>query len=174
MSTVAREYIRADSGSDSESASGSGPALFTPSRIAFATTEQDASGPSIAGRPAVSRDRRRRTEWLSRLRQLDDLSRLGPNWNSYGAEPIDKDSITVAAAILRCLATESSIELPTVTASPDGNAALAWDDGRYCLDLEVLPDGRMEYAFVDRADAEQDQEGRTREIQRIVSLLSRG
>ncbi len=112
-------------------------------------------------------------EWLSECeRRLFDLHLLAPNWDSYGADPVDRKSVQQASALLRALALVPNIESPTVTATPAGNAAFCWDNGQRSLDLEILKSGVVEYAFLDEADDSKDEEGRTKDISFLAHLLS--
>lgn len=111
-------------------------------------------------------------DWLSECeRLLFDLHRLAPNWDSYDADPVDRESVRQASVLLRALAVMPNIESPTVTATPDGNAAFCWDDGERSLDLEIQASGVVEYAYLDEVDDSKDEEGQTKDILSIAHLL---
>jgi len=55
------------------------------------------------------------------------LLRLQPDWNSYGANPVDWDSINIAKLIIRELSKVTGIECPRVAATAEGNVPLSWD-----------------------------------------------
>ncbi len=112
-------------------------------------------------------------DWLPECeRLLFDLHRLPPNWDSYGADPVDRESVQQASALLRALAVMPNIESPLVTATPDGNAAFCWDHGQRSLDLEIQASGVVEYAYLDEVDDSKDEEGQTKDILSIAHLLS--
>ncbi len=111
--------------------------------------------------------------WLDeRIGQLRSLLQLQDNWDSYGGRAIDRQSVEIATQLLKALAVIEGVEAPTVTASPDGNAALCWDNGRRSLDLEVMPDGRFEYACLNEEDASKDEEGITYSADGFAELLT--
>ena len=63
----------------------------------------------------------------------------------------------IAYQLLEFLATFVN-HAPTITASPDGIAALCWECGSKSIDLEVLPDGSVKYVFLNEDDSDQDDE----------------
>lgn len=141
--------------------------------VAFTQTESvpsDAvSGGDVFGHPPVLARQQHSPEWLDeQIDQLHRLLKLQRNWDSYGAEPIDPRSVRLAKQLLRWLAQFVAIEAPTVTASPDGNAALCWDNGHRSLDVEILPDGSIEYAYLN----DEDQEGTTLDAEDLAILLT--
>ncbi len=100
--------------------------------------------------------------WLQgHLAQIDQMRDLRANWDSYGALPVDLDSIALAKSLLSQLAYVDTLEAPTVTASSAGNVAFCWDDGERSLDLEVRPDGILEYAYLNESQPALDEEGET-------------
>ncbi len=111
--------------------------------------------------------------WLDeRMDHLRSLLELQDNWDSYGGRAIDRQSVEIATQLLKALAVVEGVEAPTVTASPDGNAALCWDNGRRSLDLEVMPDGRFEYVFLNEDNASKDEEGITHNADGFAELLT--
>jgi len=81
--------------------------------------------------------------WLAqRLLQIDRLSTLEQNWDSYGGFAIDSRSIALAKDVLKTLSRVETLEAPVVTAAPNGYVALCWDHSDRSLDIEVLPNGR--------------------------------
>lgn len=117
--------------------------------------------------------RQKPPDWLREgLEQLDRLLELNGNWDSYGAKQIDTRSVQFAKRLLTRLAEVDTIEAPTVTASPNGNAALCWDSGHLSLDLEVLADGSLEYAYLNQQDPSKDEQGTTLDAERLTVLLT--
>jgi hypothetical protein len=112
--------------------------------------------------------------WLQGcLAQIGRMRDLKANWDSYGALPVDPDSLILAEPLLKDLAYVDTLEPPTVTASPAGNVAFCWDDGERSLDLEVRPDGILEYAYLNESQPAYDQEGETQDANALVYLLTR-
>ena len=104
---------------------------------------------------------------------IKGLEQLQVNWDSYGARAVEPRSIENAVVVLCELARIETVERPTVTASPEGHAALCWDYGDRSLDVEFLPDGQIEYVFMNQKDPSKDDEGIIREIQVLANLLTR-
>ncbi len=132
---------------------------------------------SAAGDPSLIQDfvlqRKDDPDWLDeRLEQVRRLLELESNWNSYGANPIHFDSVLKARALLRALARIEEVESPTVTASPDGNVAFCWDSDRDSLDVEVLPDGVFQFAYIDESDSSKDEDGTTTDARRLALFLT--
>lgn len=111
--------------------------------------------------------------WLDvRRAQIDALADLPENWDSYGASPLSPDSISLAKAVLTALASVETVEEPTVTASPDGNVALCWDNGERSLDVEVRPDGFLDYSYLNESQSISDAEGSTSDLDILAFLLT--
>lgn len=112
-------------------------------------------------------------DWVcNRVEQLHALLQLKENWDSYGAEPMDPRSVVHAENLLRWLARFVGVEAPTVTASPDGHAALCWDDGQRSLEVEVRSDGVFQFTFIDEKDASRDEEAEIMDAGRLAELLT--
>ncbi|MCH8342750.1 MAG: hypothetical protein IH983_02055 [Planctomycetes bacterium] len=132
-------------------------------------TTATSTGEAWAPKPATLALREETSAWLSeRVDRLRRLLGLQENWDSYGAKPIDPRSVEFAVRLLTSLADVDGIEAPTVTASPDGNAALCWDDGHRSLDVEILADGSIEYAYLN----DEDHEGTTLDAEDLAILLT--
>lgn len=111
--------------------------------------------------------------WLSEvLERIDQLADLPANWDSYGAAMVDGGSMDYAAELIRNIAFVDTVGAPIVTASPDGNVVLCWDNGERSLDLEVLADGEVGYAYMNHSDSSKDEEGKTRRGHDILRLLT--
>lgn len=105
---------------------------------------------------------------------IDQLRELPPNWDSYGANPVQPESIKTAKQLLHVLAKVTGIECPRVGASPAGHVALSWEWQNHSreLDLEILPDGALRYSYVDETRPSHDREGETSDPTRIAQLLT--
>ncbi len=96
--------------------------------------------------------------WAEVREQLDELSRLQSNWDSYGAHPIAAHTIQKAERLLVviCDALRSSFgerALPTdVVPVADGTVHLCWESESGELTLKVVGDGPLGYFQVDRSD----------------------
>lgn len=95
-----------------------------------------------------------RTMTSETIAAIFDLGSLADNWDSYGARDIDPQSIGNAMAFVAKLSWVAGGA--SVGATPRGNVQLSWQDAtsRKFLDLEFLPSGWIDCAFVD-LDADQ-------------------
>lgn len=99
-------------------------------------------------------------EWLNRiLEQIQNLDRLQLNWDSYGAVPVSAKSIREARRVAERISRYDSIEVPDISATPDGIVAFGWDVGDWSLDAEIELDGQILYAYLNRGDKDCDHEG---------------
>jgi len=93
--------------------------------------------------------------------RIDLLRQLKSNWDSYGANPVDWDSIDFAKKLVGMLAKGDDIECPRVAASPEGLVALSWEWKSFSreLDVEVQPDGKLRFSYLNECDPSHDSEG---------------
>ena len=116
----------------------------------------------------------RPAHWLLPATQsLINLLTLPENWDSYGAVQVGRKSIAAARLILEDLSWFDTIAAPRISADPDGNVAFAWSLPRCSLDVEVLPDGAIEYVYLDLEDPGNDVEDTTRNPHVLAALLTR-
>lgn len=112
-------------------------------------------------------------EWARNvLAAIAELTLLQKNWNSYGANQINTESIFCATGLANYLCRVDTVDEPVVTGTPDGNVAFAWDDGVHSLDLEIRRNGLIEYSFIHEKDESQTCEGSTRDIEEIAGYLA--
>jgi len=90
-------------------------------------------------------------------RRLDELAALPEDWDSYGAPALSPTSIQVARTLLAALsgapALRDGIEVNPIHIAPlpVGGVQLEWTGPRADLEVEIDPDGRLAYLFVDRS-----------------------
>jgi hypothetical protein len=155
--------------SDNAAASGIGVAFTSDEAVA---THAGATGDAFV-REVMLALRHEIPSWLDgRLAQIDRLHDLLPNWDSYGARRIDPSSIEIAKRVLEALASVDTVEEPTVTATPDGKVAFCWDDGQRSLDLEVCPDGWLDFSYLNESLEILDEEGQTQDLKHLAILLT--
>jgi hypothetical protein len=88
--------------------------------------------------------------WLTAARSLvEELRNLPSNWDGYGSGPIREVAFESGLSVLRKLE-PLGIPLPTVVPVTGGGFALEFQASRKRLDLEILPDGNVEYLAVDK------------------------
>jgi hypothetical protein len=76
-------------------------------------------------------------EWLTdALMRLQDLAALAPDWDSYGAKPVEADMAMAAVRFLATLAAAApGVDKPSVVPLSDGGVQVEWHRGG--IDLEV-------------------------------------
>lgn len=98
--------------------------------------------------------------WLpERIAAVRQLGELRENWDSYGAQPVHPNSQMTAFQVLTQLSRIVGVERPLVGATPDGNVALEWEwnEGERTLDLELRPDGRIHFVYLDSRTGEEQE-----------------
>jgi hypothetical protein len=86
--------------------------------------------------------------WLrSALEKISELARLPENWDSYGSRPIQQPAIEQAANLVACLS-KLDPPYPQIFPVPGGGIQLELQQGQRELELEILPDGSIEYLLV--------------------------
>lgn len=136
-------------------------------------TREDSTGEEFYGLLAL---RDQSADWCKDcLSHVNRLRELKPNWDSYGAYPIHPDSIQIARQLLHQFAEVEGIACPRIGASPAGHVALSWEWQNHSreLDLEILPDGTLRYAYLDEMQPSHDREGTTLDPTLIAQLLTR-
>jgi len=114
--------------------------------------------------------------WLHECQKhVAELRHLPPNWDSYGANPVDIGSIANALEFIDMLAEYPAISAPNVAASPAGNVAFSWswNEGDRELDVEVTGAGMIRYSFINESEPNHDAEGQTAYPEWVASLLLR-
>ena len=66
---------------------------------------------------------------------LYELAKLEPNWDAYGAEPIDRGCVENVRAILASLS--PAVPSPEITPNPNGTLTLDWETEDQALSLEL-------------------------------------
>jgi hypothetical protein len=95
--------------------------------------------------------------WMQRVSdQFHDIAKLGPNWDSYGADPPSPLAIAIAFELLLLvdhkfsrLAYEES-EPQVVAPRPDGGIQMEWGTQRVEIAVHTDPSGNLGYLYVDQ------------------------
>lgn len=83
---------------------------------------------------------------------LDELDKLAkdcssPNWDGYGANPIDVKSVHAVAKFLHAMPCDCP--MPSFGADPDGMITMDWHrDKQHTLSVSVAPHGDLIYAGI--------------------------
>ncbi|WP_295449041.1 hypothetical protein [uncultured Thiodictyon sp.] len=67
--------------------------------------------------------------------RLADLTRLGPDWDSYGADPIAHACLANVRAVLAALPADTPA--PEITPNPNGTLTVDWVAEGYRLSFEI-------------------------------------
>ncbi|MDQ6948829.1 MAG: hypothetical protein M3256_21865 [Actinomycetota bacterium] len=101
--------------------------------------------------------------WLQAvLQRLNDFVYLGPDWDSYGARPIENSACIAVLDLL--LQNQWDGPEPTVTPTPSGGVMLGWEADDKGVELWLDPTGSV------TAVVDDEQEG----IREITGLASTG
>jgi hypothetical protein len=90
--------------------------------------------------------------------RLDELAELGPNWDSYGADPVTQRAISAARQLLvdivdRLGTTALETALPyNIAPLNDGGIQLEWISSRCRYEVEISPDGIFTFATIRRVN----------------------
>ena len=71
------------------------------------------------------------------LDRFSEISSLPRNWDSYGAEPVNRRTLVYAVKVFLTLMEGRTIE-PFITPTPDGGISIEWSAGQRGLDVEIL------------------------------------
>lgn len=84
---------------------------------------------------------------LSALRKVAELANLPEGWNGYGSPQIQQPAVERVSNVLDCL---SALDLPTPQIFPvsGGGIQIELRQDQRELEIEVLPDGSIEYLLV--------------------------
>jgi hypothetical protein len=97
------------------------------------------SGVTLEDKPSV---------WQRRvLGSLLRLKQLPQSWDSYGSPQLQYGAEAAAAELIASLAFLEP-PLPHVAPVPGGGVQFEWEHGNKSLEIEVQPDGSMEYLVV--------------------------
>lgn len=80
--------------------------------------------------------------------QLDELTRLPQNWDSYGSAPVQAEIVTKALDVLAALS-RCNMNRPHVLPVPGGGVQFEWANDSSELEIEIRPDGKVEFLVVD-------------------------
>jgi hypothetical protein len=87
--------------------------------------------------------------WLSEaLRQLDGLAGLPADWDGRGSPPVPAAALKSAANLLLWVA-GFGLPAPQIFPVAGGGAQFEWQNAKCELELEIRPDGAIEFLIVD-------------------------
>ncbi len=89
-----------------------------------------------------------RLDGPSAVSLLDLLKGLPPDWNGYGAQPINAELIEQAKRFIERLP-DDIVDAPAVVPMTRGRLQLEWHRGNRSLELEFVSKGRIHYLKAD-------------------------
>ncbi len=103
--------------------------------------------------------------------ELNRLANLPPNWDQYGAPPIDPQIIAAAMTFVKALP-ENLVYRPHVVPMSPGNLQLEWHHGTKVLELEFEGPQTIRYLQYDpQSNVEAEDSFRATDIDRAVDLI---
>jgi hypothetical protein len=85
---------------------------------------------------------------ISALRRVEELMRLPDNWDSYGSPHIETAAAQRILQVLLAAQSEYS-PAPQIVPVSGGGMQIEWAVGNCELEVEALPDGSVEFLFVE-------------------------
>ena len=96
-------------------------------------------------------------EVASLIEEFNRIARLPHDWNSYGASPVDQNTLKYAFGVLLELDCLTPAKRPQISATVNGGVAFDWHRRKRGLELEILAPYRMSYFFYDEeTEAEEE------------------
>ncbi len=87
--------------------------------------------------------------WLRRAqKKLRELATLPENWDSYGSHPIQPAAIEKASELISLLSDLKTAQ-PEIFPVAGGGLQLELRDRQHEIEIEILPDGNIEYLILD-------------------------
>jgi len=110
------------------------------------------------------------------LKAIVGLARLKPNWDGYGSPAVQSAALEAAARVLSALDAQSP-HAPQICPVAGGGVGIEWHVGTREVELEILPDGSVEFLTV--VNGEPEEEGRLvldqlSSARRLVAWVSEG
>jgi hypothetical protein len=82
------------------------------------------------------------------LARIKGLASLEPNWDSYGAVPLQRGAVLHTIRLVAAILQNEGVPLPAIVPTSEGGLQLEWHRGRATLEMEVLPDRTVEVFFL--------------------------
>lgn len=95
--------------------------------------------------------------WLEQVQQdLMAFSKLGDDWDGYGAAGTNPEAILAASVYLRRLAESCDVARPVVTPTRLGGVLVAWRNGAHRLEITFAPAAGASFVYLDLSDKTKD------------------
>jgi hypothetical protein len=81
------------------------------------------------------------------LARIDELTNLQPNWDSYGGPEVQPSAALHAVRLLAAIF-QNDVPPPAIVPTSQGGLQLEWHRGQASLEMEILPDRKVEVFFM--------------------------
>lgn len=129
------------------------------------------SGGSVWSRSSPLSD----NSWFDHaVRELRDLQALRADWDGYGSPSVQIAALASAAIVAALGTTYHVLPAPTIVPVTGGGVQFSWANGERELELEILPDGSLQYLFIDEDGVEEEAgipRGRIHPISRLFGRI---
>ena len=105
------------------------------------------------------------------LKAVCQLANLRYDWDSYGSPPISSVGLTASTRLIAMINPED-LPVPQVFPVPSGGIQLEWTVGQRELEIEILPDGMIEYLKVEHGQPIEEAQVRLGAYAQVSSILS--
>ncbi len=78
------------------------------------------------------------------IKRLFQVAELPADWDSYGSPSPSKQAVSMAIWVIHAI-TLDDLPVPNVVPVPGGGIQVEWQCGARELELELLPDGTLEF-----------------------------
>jgi hypothetical protein len=97
------------------------------------------------------------SEWNEVIVKIEELLRLPPDWDSYGAQPITMRSAIVTLNILASVMQEHT-PTPWIVPTPTGSIQFEWHTRGINLEVEVTSEASLDVFYEDTVSGDPPQE----------------
>lgn len=119
--------------------------------------------------------------WLKwALDQLDEIAKLGLDWDSYGADPPSPKAIAAASDLLRTVQkvfgnyVHERLQPELVAPVPDGSIQIEWGRRPIEVEVQISPSGTLSYLYIDQRGAKREvEEVQSTSLQHLLSIIAR-
>jgi hypothetical protein len=122
------------------------------------TTTTGSKTPEATSEPLLTHSTSSKSWMRWALDQLDDIAKLGPNWDSYGGDPPSRRAIIIASTLLQTvhdlfgnIAPEQS-QPQIIAPRADGGVQIEWSAQSVEIAVHVDPSGTLGYLYIHQQD----------------------
>lgn len=87
------------------------------------------------------------------LKKLEEISKLEKNWNSYGANPIQKEVIEKSKRVLKIIK-ECKVEQPFISPTGRETIQMEWDKNMFYLEFEIGTEKEIDVFLADESNVD--------------------